>query len=164
MEVPTQSTYPKDPLKNYTNAPLGLTSYPHMLHHHPHDGVPRAHVAAKFSLSRFTGGTWATRYIESGKGGLPPHLAHPDPRQQLRALLHMRSNSGLEFAAAPYPPCMTPVSVSTASRPRALEASRLSPVSRPRSRCTCLVMSSLTMVRPTRVSSSATSHVMGPGR
>lgn len=50
----------------HVNAPLTPTCRLRMVLRHLDDGIPKAHVAAEFRVSRPTVATWVARYLESG--------------------------------------------------------------------------------------------------
>ena len=54
-----------------------------MVHRHLHDGIPQAHVAAEFRVSRPTVATWVARYRAQGEAGLQdlPSRPHRSPAQ-----------------------------------------------------------------------------------
>ncbi|MCV7704096.1 helix-turn-helix domain-containing protein, partial [Micrococcus luteus] len=51
----------------HANAPLTPTGRLRMVHRHLHDGIPQAHVAAEFRVSRPTVATWVARYRAEGE-------------------------------------------------------------------------------------------------
>lgn len=80
----------ESPFMTYANAPLTPTGPPRMVHRHLYDGVPQAHVAVKFRVSRPTVATWVARCRAEGEAGLrdltpsgenlprPPTVCGPD--------------------------------------------------------------------------------------
>ena len=54
----------------HANAPLTPTGRLRMVQRHLHDGIPQAHVAAEFRVSRPTVATWVARYRAEGEAGL----------------------------------------------------------------------------------------------
>ncbi|MCT1872176.1 helix-turn-helix domain-containing protein, partial [Micrococcus luteus] len=67
----------------HANAPLTPTGRLRMVHRHLHDGIPQAHVAAEFRVSRPTVATWVARYRAQGEAGLQdlPSRPHRSPAQ-----------------------------------------------------------------------------------
>ncbi|MFI7743202.1 IS481 family transposase [Kocuria rhizosphaericola] len=63
----------------HVNAPLTPTGRLRMVLRHLDDGIPKAHVAAEFRVSRPTVATWVARYLESGEAGLTDR--HSTPRR-----------------------------------------------------------------------------------
>ena len=65
----------------HANAPLTPTGRLRMVHRHLHDGIPQAHVAAEFRVSRPTVATWVARYRAQGEAGLQdlPSRPHRSP-------------------------------------------------------------------------------------
>lgn len=61
----------------HVNAPLTPTGRLRMVLRHLDDGVPKAHVAAEFRVSRPTVATWVARYLESGEAGLVDRCSAP---------------------------------------------------------------------------------------
>ena len=61
----------------HANAPLTPTGRLRMVLRHLDDGVPKAHVAAEFRVSRVTVATWVGRYLKSGKAGLADRPSTP---------------------------------------------------------------------------------------
>jgi transposase InsO family protein len=61
----------------HRNAPLTPTGRLRMVLRHLEDGVPKAHVAAEFRVSRPTVTTWVTRYLEAGEAGLLDRSSAP---------------------------------------------------------------------------------------
>ncbi|MCV7479803.1 helix-turn-helix domain-containing protein, partial [Micrococcus luteus] len=51
----------------HANAPLTPTGRLRMVQRHLHDGIPQAHVAAEFRVSRPTVATWVARYRAQGE-------------------------------------------------------------------------------------------------
>ncbi|WP_343884060.1 helix-turn-helix domain-containing protein, partial [Kocuria palustris] len=51
----------------HVNAPLTPTGRLRMVLRHLDDGIPKAHVAAEFRVSRPTVATWVTRYLQHGE-------------------------------------------------------------------------------------------------
>ncbi|WP_407927999.1 helix-turn-helix domain-containing protein, partial [Kocuria turfanensis] len=47
----------------HINAPLTPTGRLRMVRRHLEDGIPKAHVAAEFRVSRPTVATWVARYL-----------------------------------------------------------------------------------------------------
>lgn len=48
-----------------------------MVHRHLHEGIPQAHVAAEFRVSRPTVATWVARYRAQGEAGLQDRSSRP---------------------------------------------------------------------------------------
>ncbi|VXB52082.1 hypothetical protein MICRO11B_290062 [Micrococcus luteus] len=63
----------------HANAPLTPTGRLRMVQRHLNDGIPQAHVAAEFRVSRPTVATWVARYRAEGQAG-PLEPAPPLPR------------------------------------------------------------------------------------
>ena len=61
----------------HVNAPLTPTGRLRMVLRHLDDGIPKAHVAAEFRVSRPTVATWVTRYLEAGEAGLTDRPSTP---------------------------------------------------------------------------------------
>ena len=61
----------------HANAPLTPTGRLRMVHRHLHDGIPQAHVAAEFRVSRPTVATWVARYRAEGEAGLQDRSSRP---------------------------------------------------------------------------------------
>ena len=61
----------------HVNAPLTPTGRLRMVLRHLDDGIPKAHVAAEFRVSRPTVATWVARYLESGEAGLTDRPSTP---------------------------------------------------------------------------------------
>ncbi len=61
----------------HANAPLTPTGRLRMVHRHLHDGIPQAHVAAEFRVSRPTVATWVARYRAEGEAGLLDRPSRP---------------------------------------------------------------------------------------
>jgi transposase len=61
----------------HANAPLTPTGRLRMVLRHLDDGIPKAHVAAEFRVSRPTVATWVGRYLESGEAGLADRPSTP---------------------------------------------------------------------------------------
>ncbi|MCV7591526.1 leucine zipper domain-containing protein, partial [Micrococcus luteus] len=61
----------------HANAPLTPTGRLRMVHRHLHDGIPQAHVAAEFRVSRPTVATWVARYRAQGEAGLQDLPSRP---------------------------------------------------------------------------------------
>ena len=61
----------------HRNAPLTPTGRLRMVLRHLHDGIPKAHVAAEFRVSRPTVATWVTRYLQAGESGLADRPSTP---------------------------------------------------------------------------------------
>ncbi|WP_062735921.1 IS481 family transposase [Kocuria turfanensis] len=61
----------------HRNAPLTPTGRLRMVHRHLHDGIPKAHVATEFRVSRPTVATWVARYLAAGEAGLVDHPSTP---------------------------------------------------------------------------------------
>ncbi|KYK00644.1 transposase, partial [Micrococcus sp. CH3] len=61
----------------HANAPLTPTGRLRMVHRHLHDGIPQAHVAAEFRVSRPTVATWVARYRAEGEAGLQDRSCRP---------------------------------------------------------------------------------------
>lgn len=74
----------------HVNAPLTPTGGLRTVLRHLDDGIPEAHVAAAFRVSRFTVTTWATRHLEAGEDGLTDRPFTP---------VGSSSRTGLEIVA-----------------------------------------------------------------
>lgn len=61
----------------HANAPLTPTGRLRMVHRHLHDGIPQAHVAVQFGISRPTMPTWVARYRAEGEAGLVDRSSRP---------------------------------------------------------------------------------------
>ncbi|MBM7821660.1 IS481 family transposase [Kocuria palustris] len=61
----------------HVNAPLTPTGRLRMVLRHLDDGIPKAHVAAEFRVSRPTVATWVTRYLQHGEAGLVDRPSTP---------------------------------------------------------------------------------------
>jgi transposase InsO family protein len=61
----------------HVNAPLTPTGRLRMVLRHLEDGIPKAHVAAEFRVSRPTVATWVARYLEAGEAGLTDRPSTP---------------------------------------------------------------------------------------
>ena len=61
----------------HANAPLTPTGRLRMVTRHLTDGIPKAHVAAEFRVSRPTVATWVTRYLAEGDDGLKDRTSRP---------------------------------------------------------------------------------------
>ncbi|STX04977.1 IS481 family transposase [Kocuria rosea] len=61
----------------HVNAPLTPTGRLRMVLRHLDDGIPKAHVAAEFRVSRPTVATWVARYLESREAGLADRPSTP---------------------------------------------------------------------------------------
>lgn len=61
----------------HRNAPLTPTGRLRMVLRHLDDGIPKAHVAAEFRVSRPTVVTWVTRYLAEGRAGLLDRCSAP---------------------------------------------------------------------------------------
>ena len=61
----------------HANAPLTPTGRLRMVHRHLHEGIPQAHVAAEFRVSRPTVATWVARYRAQGEAGLQDRSCRP---------------------------------------------------------------------------------------
>ena len=61
----------------HANAPLTPTGRLRMVHRHLNDGIPQAHVAAEFRVSRPTVATWVARYRVEGVAGLQERSCRP---------------------------------------------------------------------------------------
>lgn len=61
----------------HVNAPLTPTGRLRMVLRHLEDGIPKAHVAAEFRVSRPTVSTWVDRYLDSGEAGLTDRPSTP---------------------------------------------------------------------------------------
>ena len=61
----------------HANAPLTPTGRLRMVHRHLHEGIPQAHVAAEFRVSRPTVATWVARYRAQGEAGLQDRSSRP---------------------------------------------------------------------------------------
>ena len=61
----------------HANAPLTPTGRLRMVQRHLHDGIPQAHVAAEFRVSRPTVATWVARYRAEGEAGLLDRPSRP---------------------------------------------------------------------------------------
>ncbi|PZP28642.1 MAG: IS481 family transposase [Kocuria rhizophila] len=61
----------------HRNAPLTPTGRLRMVLRHLEDGIPKAHVAAEFRVSRPTVSTWVTRYLAEGEQGLTDRPSVP---------------------------------------------------------------------------------------
>ncbi|KHE73373.1 transposase [Kocuria marina] len=61
----------------HRNAPLTPTGRLRMVARHLEDGIPKAHVAAEFHVSRPTVSTWVARYLEDGEDGLADRPCTP---------------------------------------------------------------------------------------
>ena len=61
----------------HANAPLTPTGRLRMVERHLHDGIPIAHVAAEFRVSRPTVTTWVARYRTEGPVGLQDRSSRP---------------------------------------------------------------------------------------
>ena len=75
----------------HANAPLTPTGRLRVVERHLHDGIPIAHVAAEFRVSRPTVTTWVARYRAGGRPGLKDRSSRPhtatsqlDPRLIVR--------------------------------------------------------------------------------
>ena len=77
----------------HANAPLTPTGRLRMVHRHLHDGIPQAHVAAEFRVSRPTVATWVARYRAEGEAGLQD-LPSSIPRWWLRSRPCVAGRSG----------------------------------------------------------------------
>lgn len=62
MEVTTQPIRTREPAVIHANAPLTPTGRLRMVTRHLSDGIPKAHVASEFRVSRPTVATWVHRY------------------------------------------------------------------------------------------------------
>ncbi len=60
----------KSPFMTHVNAPLTPTGRLRMVLRHLIDGIPQAHVATEFRVSRPTVSTWVARYLQDGEEGL----------------------------------------------------------------------------------------------
>lgn len=106
------------------NAPLTRTDRLRVLLRHLNDGIPKAHVATEFRLSRPTMTTWATRYLESGEAGLTdrsfrPHSSHisaPEPVVKLIKILRHRHKCRALCIHRHLIECGVAISLRTASR------------------------------------------------
>ena len=67
----------ESPFMTHINAPLTPTGRLRMVLRHLHDGVPKAHVAAEFRVSRPTVTTWVARYLADGEAGLIDRSCRP---------------------------------------------------------------------------------------
>ena len=61
----------------HIHAPLTPTGWLRMVAGHLDDGIPKAHVAAEFRVSRPTVTTWVARYLEFGEAGLVDRSSAP---------------------------------------------------------------------------------------
>ncbi|PRZ11693.1 helix-turn-helix domain-containing protein, partial [Nesterenkonia sandarakina] len=61
----------------HANAPLTPTGRLRMVTRHLSDGIPKAHVAAEFRVSRPTVATWVARYRAEGEKGLQDRASRP---------------------------------------------------------------------------------------
>ncbi|RUQ28703.1 IS481 family transposase [Micrococcus sp. HSID17245] len=61
----------------HANAPLTPTGRLRMVQRHLNDGIPQAHVAAEFRVSRPTVATWVARYRAEGETGLQDRSCRP---------------------------------------------------------------------------------------
>ena len=61
----------------HANAPLTPTGRRRMVLRHLDDGLPQAHVAAEFRVSRPTVATWVARYRAAGEAGLYDRSSRP---------------------------------------------------------------------------------------
>ena len=61
----------------HAHAPLTPTGRLRMVHRHLHDGIPQAHVAAEFRVSRPTVVTWVARYRAEGEAALADRSSRP---------------------------------------------------------------------------------------
>jgi transposase InsO family protein len=61
----------------HVNAPLTPTGRLRMVLRHLEDGIPKAHVAAEFRVSRPTVATWVARYLAAGEAGLTDRPSTP---------------------------------------------------------------------------------------
>ena len=61
----------------HRNAPLTPTGRLRMVTRHLDDGIPKAHVAAEFRVSRPTVSTWVARYLTAGEDGLDDRPSAP---------------------------------------------------------------------------------------
>ena len=61
----------------HVNAPLTPTGRLRMVRRHLEDGIPKAHVAAEFRVSRPTVTTWVARYLAAGEAGLADRPSVP---------------------------------------------------------------------------------------
>ncbi|QCP08045.1 IS481 family transposase [Micrococcus luteus] len=61
----------------HANAPLTPTGRLRMVQRHLHEGIPQAHVAAEFRVSRPTVATWVARYRAEGEVGLQDRSCRP---------------------------------------------------------------------------------------
>lgn len=59
----------KSPFMTHINAPLTPAGRLRMVLHHLHNGMPKAHVAAQFRVSRPRVTTWVARYLVDGEAG-----------------------------------------------------------------------------------------------
>ncbi|QMS56836.1 hypothetical protein CIB50_0001555 [Kocuria varians] len=66
----------------HVNAPLTPTGRLRMVLRHIEDGIPKAHVAAEFRVSRPTVATWVARYLAAGETGLVDRPSIPRRSQQ----------------------------------------------------------------------------------
>jgi len=66
----------------HVNAPLTPTGRLRMVLRHIEDGIPKAHVAAEFRVSRPTVATWVARYLAAGEAGLVDRPSIPRRSQQ----------------------------------------------------------------------------------
>ena len=67
----------------HRNAPLTPTGRLRMVLRHLDDGIPKAHVAAEFRVSRPTVATWVARYLEAGEAGLIDRSSAPHESRTL---------------------------------------------------------------------------------
>lgn len=67
----------ESPFMTHRNAPLTPTGRLRMVRRHLHDGIPKAHVAAEFRVSRPTVATWVARYLEASEAGLADRPSTP---------------------------------------------------------------------------------------
>jgi transposase len=61
----------------HRNAPLTPTGRLRLVLRHLKDGIPKAHVAAEFRVSRPTVSTWVARYLAAGEAGLADRPSTP---------------------------------------------------------------------------------------
>lgn len=75
----------------HVNAPLTPTGRLRMVRRHLDDGIPKAHVAAEFRVSRPTVATWVARYLAAGEAGLAdrPSVPRRSPQRTPMAVVEL---------------------------------------------------------------------------
>ena len=75
----------------HINAPLTPTGRLRMVRRHLEDGIPKAHVAAEFRVSRPTVATWVARYLAAGEAGLAdrPSVPRHSPQRTPAAVVEL---------------------------------------------------------------------------